>query len=219
MPEAPSDLDRLKRQAQRFAANLRPHHIAVVALFAAVGLGVVAARTMALPQPQPIGDGERMQITVVAPVEPEIAPGSVMEVGDLVEGFEYRRLPPVRTEPVAWESYDEDFGEPGPGPELRPAPRRYVDDARVAAPPPPEAPAEGWRDTRAARWFGFDAPDRDYRAEREARRARIDARMERERERREVRWYRSDGEPVNEDGRDDRRPRDEGPGDPDDLRG
>lgn len=219
MPETPSDLDRLKRQARGFAANIRPQHIAVVAVFGAVGLGVVAARTMALPQPQPIRDGDRMQIQVVAPVEPEIAPGSVMDVGDLVEGFEYRRLPPARIEPVGWDSYDEDFGEPEPRPEPRPAPRRYVDDAMAAAPPPPEAPAEGWRDTRAARWFGFDAPDRDYRAEREARRARIDARIERERERREVRWYRSDGQPAHEDGRDDRRRRNEDPEGPDDLRG
>jgi hypothetical protein len=44
MIEAPSDLDRLKRRVRRFAANIRPHHIAVVAVLSAVGLGVVAAR-------------------------------------------------------------------------------------------------------------------------------------------------------------------------------
>jgi hypothetical protein len=84
--------------------------------------------------------------------------------------------------------------------------------------PASEAPPEGRRDGRVDRWFGFDAPDRDYRAEREARRARIDARIERDRERdrRDVRWYRADGEPVGEDRRDDRRQRDEDPGD---LRG
>lgn len=212
MSEFPPPPDPSKHPARRFAARVRPHHIAVVAVLTAVGLGVVAARTVALPGPQPILDGERMQIRVVAPIEPEITPGSVMEVGDLVEGFEYRPLPSSVIEPAAWAPHDEDSGAPEP----RRTTRRYDDHAVVAAPPPPEAPAEGWRESRAGRWFGFDAPERDYRAEREARRARIDARMERDRERREVRWYQSDGEPAGDGGRDDRRRQDE---DPDDLRG
>ena len=212
MSEVPPSPDPLKNPARRFAANVRPHHIAVIAVLTAVGLGVVAARTMVLPGPRPILDGERMQIQVVAPVEPQITPGSVMEVGDLVEGFEHRSLAPSQIEPAAWAPYDEDSGAREP----RPTPRRYDDHAVVSPPPQPEAPAEGWRDTRVGRWFGFDEPERDYRAERDARRARIDERMERERERREVRWYRSDGEPGGDDGRDDRRRQDE---DPDDLRG
>lgn len=205
MPEAPSDLDRLKRQARRFAASVRPHHVAMVAVLSAVGLGVLAAGTMALPGPRPVLDGERMTIQVVAPVEPEVVPGSVMEVGDLVEGFEYRRPPPAMIETADYGSYEEEeFEVPAP----RPVSRRDDDDGRGYGSPPPEAlverPPEDRRDRRADRWFGFDAPDRDYRAEREARRARIDARIERDRERREVRWYRSDGQPSDEDMRDER---------------
>lgn len=198
MPEAPSDLDRLKRQARRIAASVRPRHVVMVAVLSAVGLGVVAAGTMALPRPEPIVDGQRMTIQVVAPVEPEVAPGAVMEVGDLVEGFEYRRPPPAMIETADYEPWeDEAFEAPAP----RPVSRRD-DDGRGYAPPPPEAPVERLaEDRRADRWFGFDAPDRDYRAEREARRARLDARIERDRERREVRWYRSDGSPAEADER------------------
>lgn len=203
MPEAPSDLDRLKRQARRFAASVRPRHVALVAVLSAVGLGVVAAGTMALPRPEPILDGERMTIQVVAPIEPEVAPGAVMEVGDLVEGFEYRPPPPAMIESADREAWEDGFEAPVP----RPVSRRD-DDGRGYAPPRPEAPVERppeeRRDRRADRWFGFDAPDRDYRAEREARRARLDARIERDRERREVRWYRSDGAPAEADVRDER---------------
>ena len=190
MPEAPSNPDRLKRQARRFAASLRPHHLAIAAVLTAVGLGVVAARTLALPEPQPVLDGERMTIQVVAPLEPEVAPGTVMEVGDLVEGFEYRRPAPVMSDDAAYAPYEAAF-EPRT---MRPASRS--EDEAGYAPSPPEVPAEDRRDSRADRWFGFDAPERDYRAEREARRARMDARIERERARREVRWYHSDGRPV-----------------------
>lgn len=211
MLEAPSDLDRLKQHARRFAANVRPHHIALVAALAVVGIGVAAVRTVALPGPRPILDRERLQILVVAPVEPEITPGSVMEVGDLVEGFEYRPFPPSVIE-VADAPYEEDFGASAP----RRAPNRYAEEAVIHAPPQPEAPGDGWRETRVGRWFGFDAPERDYRAEREARRARIDAQMERDHDRREVRWYRSNGEPGGDDGQDGRRRQDENP---DDLRG
>ena len=211
MPETPSDLDRLKRNARRFAGSIRPQHIAVVAALTALGLAVAAARTMALPGTQPILAGDRMQIHVVAPLEPEITPGSVVEVGDLVEGFEYRPIPSSAIEPAADAPYGEDSRPRGPGP----TPRRDGDHAVISVPPQPEAPVERWRDTRVGRWFGFDAPERDYRAEREARRARIDARIDGDREQREVRWYRSDGESADDSGRDARRRPD---GDPETLR-
>lgn len=125
-----------------------------------------------------------MHIEVVAPVEPQVMPGAVMEVGDLVDGFRYvapRRREP---EPAAYAPYD-DWSEP-----LEPAPdrRRPVERAVIEPPPQPEPP-------RRDRWFGFDAPDRDYRSEREARRARREARAEddyrRERpQERRREWYR-----------------------------
>lgn len=195
MSQSPASLDRLKQAARRFAAGVRPGHLAVLGAVAAVGLGIGVARTMALPGPQPIRDGERMTIQVVAPVEPEITPGSVMEVGDLVEGFEYRRPAPAVIAAADEAPWDEAYEAPAP----RPAAWRDEGYGTAPAPPPPETPPEDRRDRRADRWFGFDAPDRDYRAEREARRARIDARIERERERREVRWYRSDGQPAGDD--------------------
>lgn len=212
MSELPPLLDRIRRSTLRFAAAVRPHHLAAVAALVVAGIGVATVRAVALPEPRPVLDGERMQILVVAPVEPDIAPGSVMEVGDLVEGFEYRPLPRPVVEPVDWAPYDED----SVGMEPRRTPRRYDDQAVVVAAPQPDASPEGWRETPVGRWFGFDAPERDYRAEREARRARVDAQMERERERREVRWRRSDGEAGGDDARDGPRRQDE---DPDDLRG
>jgi hypothetical protein len=183
-----------------------------VAAVVVVGVGVAMARAVSLPEPRSVLDGDRMRIQVVAPVEPDITPGSVMEVGELVDGFEYRPLPRPVVEPADRAPYDED----SVAPERRPTPRRYEDKAGVAAPPPLEASADGWRETRIGRWLGFDEPERDYRAEREARRARIDAPMEREREQREVRWYRSDGEPAADGAQDDRRRQDE---DPEDLGG
>ena len=196
MSPSSSLLERFKQGARRFAAGVRPGHLAVVGAVAVVGVGIVAARTLALPGPQPVLDGERMKIQVVAPVEPEIMPGSVMEVGDLVEGFEYRRPEPALIEAVDETPWDLEFETPPP----RPGSQRVDDEGRAPAPPPPDRPREDRRERRDDRWFGFDAPDRDYRAEREARRARIEARIEQDRERREVRWYHSDGRPAGEDG-------------------
>ena len=175
-------LERLMRQARGLAARLRPRHLAVAAAVAVIGVGVAGVRAVALPGPQPILDGARMQIEVVDPVEPEIMPGSVMDVGELVDGFEYTPPPRPVAEPVAFAPYDDDF-EP---PKRRPKSAAYNEQPIIHAPPQPEARAgdrRGPRDDRVDRWFGFDAPERDYRAEREARRARRDAREERARER------------------------------------
>lgn len=201
MRETSVYLDRLKR----LAAQVRPHHLAAAAAVAVVGLGFMTVRAVALPGPRPVLEGERLHIEVVAPVERAIMPGSVMDVGELVDGFEYTPPPPRAVEP-AYAPYEDYFESPGP----QPARNRYAREAVVVAPPQPEAPKEGWRDSRAGRWFGFDAPDRDYRAEREARRVEREQREAYPREERSVRWYRSDGAPV--DGRGDQpRRRDEGP--------
>jgi len=189
MPENSPILDRLKSAARR----LRPHHFAAVAALAVAALGVVTVRSIALPAPEAVLDGDRLHIQVVAPVEPEITPGSVMDVGELVDGFVYTPPPRQAPEPAAYAPYGEEYGPPEP----RPDRRRTADHAEVYPPPQPEPPKENWRDSRPARWFGFDAPDRDYRAEREARRARREA-MPQERDGRSVRWYRSDGEPVDD---------------------
>lgn len=208
MSDFSASIDRLMRLARGLAARLRPRHLAAAAAVAVIAVGVAGVRAVALPGPQPLLDGARMQIEVVDPVEPEINPGSVMDVGELVDGFEYTPPPPPRrvVEPVAYASYDDDF-EP---PKRRPKSAAYNEQPIIHAPPQPEARAgdrRGPRDDRVDRWFGFDAPERDYRAEREARRARRDAREERARERdwrrdrdryrdqerRETRRYASDG--------------------------
>lgn len=130
----------------------------------------------------------------MAPVEPEITAGPVMDVGELVDSLE--SAPPVyaMVEPAAY--IPEEDAVEAREPPL--APKRYVEDAVIHAPPRPEPAEPPRREGRIARWFGFDGPERDYRAEREARRARREARMERERDGRERRWYRSDGRPADD---------------------
>lgn len=190
MSDSPAFLDRMKRRAGDLAAAVRPRHVAVAAVIVAVGVGVASLGAVALPGPRPVLDGDRMQIRVVDPVEPDIQPGSVMDVGELVDGFEYTPPPRPVAEPAAWAPYDEDFEPPRP----RAAERAYDERAVISAPAQPEMRDDrrDVRDNRVGRWFGFDAPDRDYRAEREARRARLEARDEAERERARERDWRRD---------------------------
>lgn len=178
-------LDRLRQHGLQLGAQVRPRHLAVVAAVAVIAAGVATVRAVALPGPQPILDGERLQIQVVAPIEPDVAPGSVMEVGELVDGFVY--TPPLRPlpEPAAYAPYDEEFETPKP----RRAPKRYAGETMIHAPPQPGQPVLRGGDDRGDRWFGFDEAQRDYRAEREARRARRDARREQDRDRRETRRH------------------------------
>lgn len=186
-----NDLDRLLRQGRQVLDRVRPRHLAVVAGVAAVGLAMVAVTAMARPGPRAPDAGERLQIEVVPPVEPVVAPGPVMEVGYLVDGP--ISIPSAR--PVVESAYDapyDAFDE-----ELKPPPAakpRYRDDPVR----PPVQPRERTVDRRrggVSRWLGFDGPERDYQAEREARRERMDRPSERDPDIREVRRYRSDGVP------------------------
>lgn len=187
-------LDRLNKAAGRLAAGARPRHLAWALAVAVVGIGLAGVRAVALPGPRPVLDSERLRIQVVAPVEPAITAGPVMDVGELVDGLVSAPPAYAVVEPAAYAPADDSFEAPEPPP----SPKRYVESAVVRAPPPPEPAEPPRREGRASRWFGFDDPERDYRAEREARRARREAYMEREREGRERRWYRSDGRPVDE---------------------
>lgn len=161
-PPAPPDAPQSWRR-------IHPGYLAVVLLVAAVGLGYVAARAIALPQPAPVEAAGRLKIDVVQPVEPRILPGDTMEVGDMENGFRY--VPPSRqtVETARYESVEEPPRLPEPPPRPRPTPE-------WEQPSPPEREA---RPPTEDRWFGFDLPGRDYRAEREARRARREAREER----------------------------------------
>ncbi|MDP3801708.1 hypothetical protein [Brevundimonas sp.] len=202
MSESPSGPEPWAARLRRLPAQARPaHFVAAVAVAGVFGLNGLAAAP--LPGPRALTPGERLQIEVVAPVEPAIVPGSVMEVGDLVDGFQGLPPPlPSVVETVAWVP-DDPWGDGRKEPE--PPPRPRVEEAVIhVAPQPGNDPA---RD----RWFGFDAPRRDYRAEREARRARIEARIEREREA-DSRRYWSDPDRRGEDDRwREPRPRDDRP--------
>lgn len=169
-------LDRLVPALRRAASRVRGGHVVALSAVAVAAFGLVGLRAVDLPGPRPIGDTDRLRIEVVHPVEPEIVPGSVMEVGELVDGFQGvpPPLPPLTD--VAWapdESWN-DFDE-GYAPS-RPESRRVAEVRRYESRPEPERPSP----VRAVqRWFGFDAPRRDFQAERAARRARMEA-MERD---------------------------------------
>ena len=108
--------------------------------------------------------GPALDIAVVAPVEPDIQPGEVMEVGALVDDFDANAIPAPAEADVATENdyYLEQpaYTDDAPPPNVR----RYASDA-----PPPE----DWRmvEGRGDRMgLGFDGPRPESGAEREARR-------------------------------------------------
>lgn len=197
--------------------RLKPAHLAVIAVVSVAAVGLMGLKYVTLPRPAPVASGEGLKIEVVAPVEPELVPGSVMEVGELVDGFRYvapARAPRAPVYETAWME-GEDVAPYTP-PSRPAAVRRYSTDG-YAPPPAPEPP----RRERERRWFGFDNPLPDFGAERRARQARLDALEDQRRAERDDRAERRryDYEPPRyEDRRDDRRyynpPRDERPEQP-----
>lgn len=120
------------------------------------------------------GGGPGLSVAVVAPVEPDVAPGGVMDVGQLNNGFD-GKLP--EAQPASNASVEQDYYteqpayvearvEPLPPPRSGEEVHPYID--RQSQPSPP-------RDGNP-RAFGFDQPRPDYAAEREARRAFMEAR-------------------------------------------
>lgn len=182
--------ERLAQQARGLAGRARRHHFALVAAVVLIGAGAATLRAVALPAPRPVLESERLQIEVVAPVERELSTGPLMEVGELVEGFEYPPPASRLTQRAAYLPLDEDFEEPEP----RRVANRSDDGIVNQTPPQSEAPADGGRDRPLRLWFGFDVPDRDYRAEREARRARLDARQQEDRDRQKAGRYSRDSD-------------------------
>ncbi|MGZ9113620.1 MAG: hypothetical protein ACXW3K_03275 [Brevundimonas sp.] len=179
--------------------------MAVIAVVCVAALGLMGLKFVHLPGPTPVAPGDALKIEVVAPVEPKLAPGSVMDVGELVDGFRYVPSRPATRAPVyeaAW-SRDEDFAR-DPSPSRSADVRRYASADAYAPPPEPEPP----RRERARRWFGFDNPLPDYGAERRARQARLDALEDQRREEFEDRAARrrySSEPPRYEERRDERR--------------
>lgn len=151
--------------------SLRPVHLAAVAAVSVAAIGLMALRFVTLPEPDPVAAGDGLKIEVVAPVEPELVPGSVMEVGELIDGFRYVRPAPAARIPaydVAWAEEEAATVEPR---RRESRVRRYASaDAEPGPAPRPETLGE-----RGRRWFGFDNPRPDYVAERRARQARTEA--------------------------------------------
>ncbi len=168
-------LDRLIPVLRRSVSRVRPGHAVALSAVAAAAFGMAGLRAVDLPGPRPISDTDRLRIEVVHPVEPEVVPGSVMEVGELVDGFQGLPPPLPPLTDAAW-SYDDGWDDLDQGySSSRAEPRRVAEVRTYESRSEPERTSP----VRAVqRWFGFDAPRRDFQAERAARRARLDA-MER----------------------------------------
>ncbi|MBX9460429.1 MAG: hypothetical protein KL785_04270 [Brevundimonas sp.] len=179
--------ERVVPALRRAMSRMRAGHAVALSVVAAAAFGLAGLRAVELPGPRPIDESDRLRIEVVHPVEPEIVPGSVMDVGELVNGFQGVPPPLPTLTDVAW-SHDEDWNaDDERWPPIRAGRRQMGEerswDSRADPEPRPDRPSP----VRAVqRWFGFDAPRRDFQAERAARRARIEA-MEREARERHVR--------------------------------
>ena len=179
-------------------ARIRPVHLVAAAAVSVAAVGLTALKFVNLPGPDPVAAGEGLKIEVVAPVEPDLVPGSVMEVGELIDGFRYVRPAPAERRP----DYDAVWVEEAPAPieprQREAGVRRYTStDAEPRRVPEPETLGG-----RGRRWFGFDNPPPDYAAERRVRQARMEAvEAQRRAEFETRRRYRSDPaveRPVNE---------------------
>lgn len=148
--------------------------ITVCVVAAAAGTGILLQPSK--ERAEPSNRGPNVSIAVVAPREPELQPGSVMDVGELADSYAHRGYvqPTIDRAP----SYD--------APEERaPAPveMRRPERPRVVSPESPP-PVIVERREGPRRWpFGFDQPGPDYAAERRERAARLDDQRRYEEER------------------------------------
>ncbi|CAN5420283.1 hypothetical protein BH09PSE1_BH09PSE1_25210 [soil metagenome] len=186
-------IDHLSRFRVRWAVAAG---VAVTALaltaFAVGGRGGAEAET---------ADGPRLNIAVVAPTEPDVQPGEVMDVGRLNDGFDGKM--PERVEQT---SADVDLYAEQPAyveddrrwrsDDRRPDDRYDDHPAYEDRKPDDRVEREAFRGRPMS--FGFDQPQPDWRAEREARRAALDAR-ERERSARREGRYSSSGGSLSQD--------------------
>lgn len=148
-------------------------------LIMGTGLGLLAAGGLALvvwAAPDILsGDagasqgpmGPDLDIAVVAPVEPEIQPGSTMDVGALVDGFDKDAL---KTSSDAAGAGDYDTVYPGDTPYPDDRYERQIADPRGLESPGSDRQDWGTVEGRGDRLgLGFDGPRPETRAEREAR--------------------------------------------------
>ena len=170
--------------------------MAGVVVVAAVGLGGLALSGNGGLEARASG-GPEPSVAVVAPVEPDVQPGGVMEVGELTNGFDGKLPETPAARPAAGDYYAEQpaytenrFYSSAPRLPARPEGQ----EAHLYMDQPETAPAEMDRNAGPVRRenpraFGFDQPRPDYQREREARRAAMEAReaaLQARRERRDL---------------------------------
>lgn len=174
-------------------------------------------------EPASVADGPQLNISVVAPTEPDIQPGAVMDVGVLNNGFDGRLPEQAQRTPEGglyadqpaytgggdqgWQAEDrwapgarpgQNNGSQNPGNQNSGGQPNYVQPGPNGDPYANRRPDRPQREAYQERpmAFGFDRPQPDWRAEREARRAALDAR-ERERNARDRR-YAGSNDPRND---------------------
>lgn len=144
---------------------------------AVAGVGVAALLLAVRPQPAVADiDSPLIQIRLVPPVEPDVEPGAVMEVGDLRDEFDRAALVRAeaarRADEAASNAYAAAYVEDD---DYVPVTEAYAPPrpAMVILPaPPPRREIDLRRDyVGSPTAYGFDAPRPDYTAERRARRA------------------------------------------------
>jgi hypothetical protein len=152
--------------------------MAGVVVMAAVGLGGLALSGHGGGEAR-AGGGPELSVAVVAPVEPNVEPGGIMDVGELNNGFDGKMPEAPTSEPVADDYYAEQpaytenrFYSSAP---QAPAPRAG-EEAHLYMDRPTVDRDQGMSRGGNPRAFGFDQPRPDYAREREARRAAMEAR-------------------------------------------
>src|SRR5690606_18765210 len=136
MTEDPFHFHRIQTGLSQAFERSRPARRPMLVVIGVVALGLVAMtglRSIALPGPAPLDPTNRLTIEVVKPVEPDIIPGSRIEVGELVDGFRYVAPRPEPEAPVFVEYVEEERPEPPPYGRQLPREETFVR-------PPPQPP-------------------------------------------------------------------------------
>jgi hypothetical protein len=161
---------------------------------AVVAIGAAAIAMAARPQSAAADvDSPLIQIRLVAPTEPEVEPGAVMDVGRLRDDFDRATLARAeaarRAEQAAAQAalayVDDAYVEGDEVVTLQTATDDY-EAPRVILPAPPRREIDLRREYAGAPGaYGFDIPRPDYAAERRARREAWEARAAQEAARRD----------------------------------
>lgn len=149
--------------------RLGPAHAAAVGLWSILAFSPAVVKSLPLPQARPIGP-ERLQIKLVAPREPARAPGGVLDVGEVEDGFDRASLIASRQNevmltPVVLDAWPEGEAAPEPVRIYRPG-----EPVEIIAPELPRVVLNA-----EDRTFGFGERLPDFAAERQARQALYDA--------------------------------------------